>query len=445
MVVAVLNLNRPFAWLCFSTFLSTGAHAQVLDILPESVDAKAWIILDPQSKQVIAEHAADQRRSPASLTKMMVGYLTLKALDDKKIALHQVVTVPDIVRTVAADESRLKLKPNDQITVEELLASLLIMSANDSALTLATLIAGDVPNFLKLMNSTAQELGMSNTHFSNPAGLTMADHYMSARDVALLAQAIVTNTPLYLRYSAQPTFSYHAIEHHATNLLLNKYAGVVDGFKTGYTQDAGYNLALTAHKVDQNTQQYRRLVVIVMGSSSRQKRADEAEKLMNIAYNYTQTKPLITQSYKIASLPIINGEYSSYSVMLHPTQSTYTLSLLPQPMRLDSKQFDAARQRFVLDRQTQQYLEPLTAPKQLKYQTTLLVDQLTAPMQQTAFPLAELKISQFDQEIHKMQVTHHIELSEAGVWQKICDWFQGLINNFNGTQPKSAVYQIPSQ
>lgn len=441
----VSTFYRQFALLLTSTTLSMFSTAQVLQIDPQSIDAQAWIIIDPQSQQVIAEHAADQQRAPASLTKMMVGYLTLKAIENKTISLDQIITVPEIVTTVANDESRLHLKPNDQITVEELLASLLIMSANDAALTLATIIAGDVPSFVQLMNKTAKDLGMHNTHFGNPSGITMANHYMSARDLSLLAQAIVLDTPVYLNYSKQQHFSYKNISHEATNLLLKKYPNSVDGFKTGFTKAAGYNLAVSANRIDPNTQQARRLLVIIMGSTSKQKRADVAETLMNIAYNYTQTTQLIKSTYKIGSIPINNGKYSRFNVQLTPDESYHSLSLLAQPTLLNAKQFNNTLQRFIIDQNTQSTLEPLATPQQLKYQTKLLVSQLDAPVQQLQMPLAEVKITQFDQDVHHLQVVEDIQLEEASLWQRICDWFQQWIDQFNSTQPKSVIYQIPSQ
>lgn len=439
------HFYRQFALLFTSATLSFISSAQVLHIDPQSIEAQAWIVIDPQSKQVIAEHAADQQRAPASLTKMMVGYLTLKALEDKKITLNQIITVPEVVTTVANDESRLHLKPNDQITVEELLASLLIMSANDAALTLATTISGDVPAFVQLMNKTAQDLGMKNTHFGNPSGITMPNHYMSARDLSLLAQAIVLDTPLYLDYSKQTHFAYKNISHEATNLLLKKYPQSVDGFKTGFTKAAGYNLAVSANKIDANTQQARRILVVVMGSTSKQKRADVAETLMNIAYNYTQTTQLIKTTHKIASLPIINGQYSHFNVLLPPNASYHTLSLLTQPMLLNAKQFNNNLQRFVIDPNTQSTLEPLPHPQQLKYQTTLLVSKIDAPIPKIQLPLAEIKITQFNQDVHNIKVLKDIKFEEASLWQKICDWFQQWIDQFNGTQQKSVIYQIPSQ
>ena len=152
-------------------------HAALLNILPESVEAEAWIILDPQSKQVIAEHNSHVQRAPASLTKMMVAYIALQEIHAGRLKMSDVLTAPHMVTSVMSDESQMKLNVGEQITVDRLLAGLIIMSANDAALTLGEHISGSTPQFVARMNQEAQKLGMKDTHFSNPSGITMADHY----------------------------------------------------------------------------------------------------------------------------------------------------------------------------------------------------------------------------------------------------------------------------
>jgi D-alanyl-D-alanine carboxypeptidase (penicillin-binding protein 5/6) len=143
------------------------------------------------------------------------------------------------------------------------------MSANDAAVTLAEKISGSVPQFVARMNQEAQALGMKDTHFSNPAGITMPDHYSTAADLGLLAKAIVQDTPEYLYYSKMPSFSYNQRFHHATNLAL-KMDPTADGLKTGYTKAAGYNLALTAERPTFNPDvEKRRLIVVVLGHLAR--------------------------------------------------------------------------------------------------------------------------------------------------------------------------------
>lgn len=435
--------KAQFTVLFTSLCLTSSLFAQILDIDPTTVDAESWIILDPQSEQIIASHHEKQMRAPASLTKMMVGYLSVKALQEKKISLNQIVTVPNIVTTVASDESRLKLQPGQHITIQELISSLIIMSANDSALTLGLTLSGNLPQFIELMNDTAKDLGMSNTHFSNASGITMQDHYSSAEDLALLAQKIVKETPLYLGYSKQQTFSYGDIYHEATNILLKKDPSV-DGLKTGYTQAAGYNLALTANRLDPITQQNRRLVVIVMGTASKQKRADVAETLMNIGFNYTQTKQLFNQEKLIAELPIVNGQKPFYAIKMRGDASYNTLSLLDSSTLLDAKKFDNAKQRFIIDPKTSSTLEPLKSPLNIEYRIEFPQQFLKAPLKQTAFTLAKVQVSQFGEQLYAIDVVEDLELEEANLWQKIIFWFKSWFTELQGNAAKAVIYQIPS-
>lgn len=263
---------------------STITHAALLNIKPETVEAEAWTILDPQSGQVIAEHNSHLQRAPASLTKMMVAYITLKEIQAGHLRKDEVLTATPVVKLVQWDESQMYLKEGDQITIHHLLAGLVVMSANDAAVTLAERISGSVPKFVERMNKEAKALGMNDSHFENPPGVTMPEHYSSAADLARLGAALVKEVPDYLTYSKQQSFSYNGRFHRATNILL-KQDPSVDGLKTGFTRAAGYNLALTASRpTGRYNDPDRRLIVVVLGTKSGVKRAEVAHKLMNLAY-----------------------------------------------------------------------------------------------------------------------------------------------------------------
>src|SRR5690606_21892797 len=157
--------------------------------------------------------------------------------------------------------------------------------------------------FVERMNKEAQALGMTHTHFQNPAGITMPEHYSTAADLAKLSQALVNETPEYLNYSKQPSFSYNQRFHRATNLLL-KMDPTVDGLKTGFTRAAGYNLAATANRLSMDPHMpNRRLIVVVMGTKSAVKRAEVAHKLMNLAYTYTRNEVALPSKQLLAELP----------------------------------------------------------------------------------------------------------------------------------------------
>jgi D-alanyl-D-alanine carboxypeptidase (penicillin-binding protein 5/6) len=406
---------------------STWSSASVLKIDPLSVEAAAWLIYDPQSQQIIDQYQSDVARAPASLTKMMVAYLSLKAIRQGQLHLEQQVQVPAIVSSVHGDESRLRLKANQQISVQDLLSGLIIMSANDAALTLASVVSKDVPHFVALMNQTAQQLGMRHSHFANPSGISMPDHYSTAHDMALLAQAILKQTPEYLHYSEQPQFSYHGLTHHATNLLLKKDASV-DGMKTGYTAEAGYNLVLTANRLDQQRNEYRRLIVVVLGTASAAKRAEVADRLLNVAFNYTQNLRWSLAAQTVADIPVHNGQRPSYRLKLAASTHCNSLSLLAQDQVLNLQHFDLRSQRF--STADGGLLLPLTQPQQLRYQVALAQSTLQAPLHQ-AMPLAQIQLQQYGQVVDYIELKPRLDLAQSSWWHRAWHWLQvqlGLVD-----------------
>ncbi len=157
---------------------STFVNAALLNINPQSVEAEAWTILDTQSGQTIAEYNSHVQRAPASMTKMMVAYIALKEIKAGHLKKEEIITATPVVQVVQWDESQMYLKQGEQISIDQLLAGLIVMSANDAAVTLAERISGSVPAFVARMNQEAQALGMKDTHFANPPGITMPDHFL---------------------------------------------------------------------------------------------------------------------------------------------------------------------------------------------------------------------------------------------------------------------------
>jgi D-alanyl-D-alanine carboxypeptidase (penicillin-binding protein 5/6) len=432
LVKLLLSLFTLFSLLC-----ANFAHANLLNIAPETVEAQAWSIMDAQSGQIIAEHNSHAQRAPASLTKMMVAYITLKEIQAGKLHKEDVLTATPVVSTVMWDESQMYLKAGEQISIDQLLAGLIVMSANDAALTLAEKISGGVPQFVARMNQEAQALGMKDTHFSNPAGITMSDHYSTAADLSLLASAIVKTTPDYLHYSKMPSFSYNQRFHHATNLAL-KMDPTADGLKTGYTKAAGYNLALTAERsIFNSTLDKRRLIVVVLGTPSAFKRAEVAHKLMNLAYSYTRDEEVIPKQHLIAELPVIKSTLKMFRVETQqPT--IVTTSLYNQPTTIDLNNFDLATQRLqVMDINQQiQTIEPLQSTN-THVNIELNEQRLTAPLTQ-AMNLATVSIYQNNQLIRSLQIENDVHIEEANIVQKILLWFSSLFSVFSSNDIKAA-------
>lgn len=416
------------ATLCF--FMSAISHAALLNINPESVEAEAWTILDSQTGQTIASHNEDLQRAPASLTKMMVAYITLKEIQAGKLDKNEVITATSVVNMVMWDESQMYLKEGDQISVDQLLAGLIVMSANDAAVTLAEKISGSVPKFVERMNQEVKALGMQHTNFQNPAGITMPEHYSTAADLAKLSQALVNETPNYLFYSKQQSFSYNQRFHRATNLLL-KIDPTVDGLKTGFTRAAGYNLAATAIRPSMDMSlSNRRLIVVVMGSKSAVKRAEVAHKLMNLAYTYTRNEVALKDKQVLAELPVVQSTLKMFKVATKKPE-LITTSLYDQSYSIDLNQFDQSTQRVMLDtgNGTLQSIEPLR-----ETQTHLNIEvnetQLTAPLAKV-MQLATVNVYQNNQLIRTILIEDQVDIEEANFFEKFLQWLFGLFSNTN--------------
>lgn len=420
---------------------TTIAHAQLLNIAPESVEAQAWSIIDAQSGQTIAEFNQNAQRAPASLTKMMVAYIALKEIKAGHLRKDEIITATPVVKMVNWDESQMYLKENEQISVDQLLAGLIVMSANDAAVTLAERISGNVPAFLQRMNQEAQALGMTNTHFSNPAGVTMPDHYSTAHDLSLLARALVNQTPDYLNYSKLPSFSYNHHFHHATNLVL-KNDPTVDGLKTGYTKAAGYNLVLTANRQTMNPAlPERRLIVVVLGTQSAVKRAEVAHKLMNLAYTYTRDEQVIQNKQLIAELPVVKSTLKMFKVQTNqPTIVTTSLYNQPEPINLNNFNMDTERLQVNLGNGNVQTIEPLQTTK-THINVELNEKQLTAPLMK-AVNLATIQIYQNNQLIRSIQLNDDINIQEANIFERFFMWFKGLFSLFGHDEHTVKLYPI---
>ena len=433
---AAIYLLASLSLLC-----STLVNAALLNLMPESVEAQAWTILDTESGQVIAEHNSHIQRAPASLTKMMVAYITLKEIQAGRLHKEDILTATPVVNTVMWDESQMRLKQGEQISVDQLLSGLVVMSANDAAVTLAEHIAGDIPHFVERMNKEAKALGMKDTHFQNPAGITMPEHYSTAADLALLGQALVTQTPDYLNYSKQQSFSHNQIFHHATNSLL-KLDPTVDGLKTGFTKAAGYNLALTAKRPTLNPDNpERRLVVVVLGTQSASKRAEVAYKLMNMGYNYTRNEVAIKDKQLIAELPVIKSTLKMFKLETKKPQ-IITTSLYNQPYAIDLRTYDTVNQRIVLNtgNGTLQTIEPLQETK-THLNVQLNEQLLTAPLAKV-MQLATVQVYQNNQLIRTIAIEDNVHIEEANFFQKIALWFKQLFSIFSGDELKVKLHPL---
>ncbi|MFM6986791.1 MAG: D-alanyl-D-alanine carboxypeptidase family protein [Hydrogenophaga sp.] len=261
---------------------------------PPEVAARAYLLMDVTAGQVLASKDPDQPVEPASLTKLMTAYLVFDALKAGKISLAQ--TFPVSERAWKMPGSRMFIDPRMQVPVEDLLKGMIVQSGNDATVALAEGVGGSVERFVQLMNEQARALGMRNTSFRNPEGLTVAGHVTTARDLATLATRLMRDFPAYTGFYAIQNYRYPgtpAANGTNRNLLLFRDPSV-DGLKTGHTDAAGYCLVATARRpassLGSGAQGQRRLLSVVLGAASENARAAESQKLLN--WGFTAFDPV---------------------------------------------------------------------------------------------------------------------------------------------------------
>ena len=264
-----------------------GASAQALT--PPEVAARAYLLLDVTSQQVLAAKDADVPVEPASLTKLMTAYLVFDALKAKKISLTQTFGVSE--RAWKMPGSRMFIDPKMMVPVEDLIKGMIVQSGNDATVALAEGVAGSVERFVQLMNEQAKSLGMTNTSYKNVEGLTEAGHTTTARDLATLSSRLMRDFPEYVPYYAIQRYRYPgtpAANDTNRNLLLFRDPSV-DGLKTGHTNAAGYCLVATARRsfpaLGEGAAGQRRLLSVVLGAASESARAAESQKLLNWGFS----------------------------------------------------------------------------------------------------------------------------------------------------------------
>ncbi|CRL44765.1 D-alanyl-D-alanine carboxypeptidase DacC precursor [Sodalis glossinidius str. 'morsitans'] len=251
------------------------------------INARAYILMDYQSGKVLAEANADQRLDPASLTKIMSSYVIGQAMKAGKIHPTDKVTIgKDAWATgnpVLRGSSLMFLKPGEQVTVDDLNKGIVIQSGNDASIALADHVAGSQDAFVSLINQYAQALGLKNTHFLTVHGLDAEGQYSTARDMAILSQALIRNVPDEYALHKEKEFTYNKIKQPNRNRLLWSGNLTVDGVKTGYTSGAGHNLVASA------TDNGMRLISVVLGAPTDGIRFRESEKLLTWGFRFYET------------------------------------------------------------------------------------------------------------------------------------------------------------
>jgi len=266
-----------------------------------AIAASSYLLLDVASGQSIVAENADERREPASLTKLMTAYLAFAALRDKAITPAQMVPVS--VAAWRAEGSRMFIDPKKAVTVNELLRGMIVQSGNDASIALAEAVAGSEAAFADRMNLEAARLGLPNTHFTNATGLSDPQHYSTAADLARLAAALIRDFPDDYRLYSLREYRYNNITQPNRNRLLwiDPY---VDGVKTGHTDAAGWCLIASAKRGE------RRLLAVVLGAASDAARTSEAQKLLNYGFQAFDTVRLYASGQPVSNLRVWKGTAS---------------------------------------------------------------------------------------------------------------------------------------
>lgn len=258
----------------------TPMQALLATVPPPKLDARAWLVVDLTSGQILAEHNAHLQEAPASLTKLMTAYLTFKALKEGTIKLNQMVT--ESKEAWQTGGSRMFIDPRVPVSVNDLLLGMIVQSGNDAAMTLAQTVAGSTSAFVAMMNRQAQQWNLKGTHFMDPTGLPEPGHHTTAYDLSIIATHIIRDFPAdYARYFKVKEFTYNRItQANRVSLLFTDPS--VDGMKTGYTSEAGYCMITSAQREFPNGP--RRLLTVVMGTPTERARGQESQVLLNWAY-----------------------------------------------------------------------------------------------------------------------------------------------------------------
>lgn len=283
--------------------------------------AKQAILLDMTTHTVLFEKNADQRMPPSSMSKVMTMYMVFEALKSGRMSLEH--TLPVSERAWRMQGSKMFVELHNMIKIDDLIKGVIVQSGNDACIVLAEGLAGSEPAFAELMNKKAKEIGLTNSNLTNATGWPDPNHYMTARDLSVLAERLIKDFPEYYHYYAIRDFQYHGIKQGNRNPLLYRGIGA-DGLKTGHTDAAGYGLTGSAER------EGRRLILVVNGLPSMQARADESARLIEWGFREFNTYALFKAGEAIEQVPVWLGAQEKVPVTV-PTDLKVTMARTDRP------------------------------------------------------------------------------------------------------------------
>ena len=281
---------------------------------PPTLQAKGYVLMDAESKTVLAEGNAHQQLPPASLTKIMTDYVAAAEIEAGRLRMDELVEVS--VNAWQTEGSKMFIREGTKVAVEDLLRGIIIQSGNDASVALAEHIGGDEHEFSKIMNSYAKQLNLENTHFRNATGLHHDEHLSTAYDSALLAQALISQYSDHYSMYSELEFTYDDIPQPNRNKLLT-IDPTVDGVKTGFTKEAGYCLVASAERNG------LRLITAVLGSASEQERVNDTRKLLNYGFRYFERRLVAGTLNRFDVLPVEKG--AGEGLQVHIKEEIYRL------------------------------------------------------------------------------------------------------------------------
>jgi len=294
-LVALVSLTTIAAARCFAQTPTTIPTAP-------NVEARAYIVVDYRTDKILAAKDAVARVEPASLTKLMTAYIVFQELAAGKLKLDEQVTVSE--HAWRSEGSRTFIELGKPVSVQDLILGMIVQSGNDATIALAERIAGTEETFAQMMNADAKRLGMTGSHFENSSGLPSAQHYTTARDLSLLAIAMIREYPQFYKWFSVREFEHNGIKQQNRNGLLEKDP-TVDGLKTGHTDSAGYCLVTSALRGGM------RLVSVVMGSTSMKAREYASAALLNYGFTFYDTKLVVKGGAVLATARVWKGRRPS--------------------------------------------------------------------------------------------------------------------------------------
>ena len=335
----LLLLRRAVAPLA-ACLLTASAAAQA-----PLLSARSWLLLDANSGVTLASHEPARRLEPASLTKLMTAYVVFIALGETRISLDDRVTVSSAAFAAPGREgARMFIEPGRTVTTSELLRGLIVSSGNDAAVALAEHTAGSQAAFVERMNAEARRLGLTDTRFANPTGLSDPQQYSTARDLARLAQRLRSDFPQHVALFREREFTYNQISQANRNRLLWSDPSV-DGMKTGHLDASGWSIVATAVRPrGKGDNGYERcLIAVVLGAPSDSVRAQEALRLLSYGFTEYETVRLFRAAQIVARPEVLKGDRSELPI--GPERDVFVTVPAAELQRLSERELRSSIER----------------------------------------------------------------------------------------------------